>query len=160
VRLDGVDPYALDSGARARWRARRVGFVFQQFHLIPYLSVLDNVLAAALAVPSSNSRERAMDLIERFGLGPRAEHAPAELSTGEKQRTALARALFHRPPLILADEPTGNLDAENAARVLEYLRGYAREGGGVMLVTHDAAAGEPSGRRVRMREGRVEAEPS
>ena len=112
VQLDGQDPYALTPDVRAEFRARTIGFVFQQFHLVPYLSVLDNILAPALAVTASRSeaRDRALQLIERFGLSDRREHVPAKLSTGERQRAAMARALLNEPKLILADEPTGNLD--------------------------------------------------
>jgi ABC-type lipoprotein export system ATPase subunit len=140
IRIDGCDPYELSAEQRARFRAQRLGFVFQQFHLVPYLSVLDNVLVPALAAGQSDARQRAMDLIERFGLGHRIDHVPARLSSGERQRTALARALLGRPKLVLADEPTGNLDRDNADAVLEYLGQYAAEGGAVLLVTHDRDA--------------------
>ena len=156
VELDGRNPYALDPDGRARLRAATVGFVFQQFHLVPYLSVLDNVLSPALAGRIPDARERARKLIERFGLADRASHRPAELSTGERQRTALARALFNRPRLILADEPTGNLDEENGRLVLRSLADFAAAGGAVLLVTHDttAADGAPA-RTVHMQGGRL-----
>ncbi len=141
VVVDNVDPYLLPPDSRARFRASAIGFVFQQFHLVPYLSVLDNILAPSVALPMKSSRDKAMELLERFGLGNRAEHVPAELSTGERQRTALARSLFNDPGLLLADEPTGNLDEKNAATVLECLRGFAESGGAVLMVTHgDQAA--------------------
>src|SRR5206468_6803720 len=116
------------------------GFVFQQFHLVPYLSVFDNVLTPALAQALPDAHNHAGELIERFGLSARAHHVPAELSTGERQRTALARALLKRPRLLLADEPTGNLDAENGRLVLAKLAEHAKAGGAVLLVTHDAQA--------------------
>ena len=140
IRIDGCDPYQLSAEQRARFRAQNLGFVFQQFHLVPYLSVLDNVLVPALAAGHTDARQRAVDLIERFGLGPRIDHVPAKLSSGERQRTALARALLGRPKLVLADEPTGNLDRNNADAVMEYLAQYAAEGGAVLLVTHDRDA--------------------
>ena len=141
IRIDGTDPYQLSPEQRARFRAQNLGFVFQQFHLVPYLSVLDNVLVPALAAGQPDARQRAMNLIERFGLGHRIDHVPARLSSGERQRTALARALLGRPRLVLADEPTGNLDRDNADAVLECLAGYAaEEGGAVLLVTHDRDA--------------------
>jgi ABC-type lipoprotein export system ATPase subunit len=140
--------YDLSDEARARFRAAHVGFVFQQFHLVPYLSVLDNVLSPALARAADGGRQRAEELLRRFGLWPRRTHVPAELSTGERQRTALARALLHRPRLLLADEPTGNLDAENAQLVLEHLRACAHEGAAVLLVTHDPAAASQADRTV------------
>jgi ABC-type lipoprotein export system ATPase subunit len=139
VRLEGEDLYALSSEERARRRSRRLGFVFQQFHLIPYLDVTDNILAPALAGFDGDPRPRAEELIERFGLGHRRDHPPSELSVGERQRVALARALLQRPRLLLADEPTGNLDVENSRKVMECLADFAREGGAVLVVTHDPA---------------------
>ncbi len=155
VRLDGTDPYALDADARAGLRAREVGFVFQQFHLVPYLSVTDNVLAPCLARPLDGARRRAEELIERFGLSGRADHLPGELSTGERQRTALARAMLHSPRLICADEPTGNLDEDNGRVILEYLRQFAAGGGAVLMVTHDVRVAGFADRTVRLGEGRL-----
>ena len=155
VLLDGQDPYALAPDARAALRARRVGFVFQQFHLVAYLSVLDNVLSPSLALASDGAAGRARMLIEHFGLTQRRHHKPAELSTGERQRTALARALLNKPGIILADEPTGNLDADSARAVLEYLAEFAGDGGAVLLVTHDDRAAGYAQRTVKMRGGRI-----
>jgi ABC-type lipoprotein export system ATPase subunit len=155
VWLDGQDLYALSAEARAAFRAAHVGFVFQQFHLVPYLSVLDNVLAPTLAHPVPNARPRARELLERFGLADRSGHVPAQLSTGERQRTALARALLARPRLLLADEPTGNLDRENADIVLNCLADFAAEGGAVLLVTHDAAAAARASRVLPMSRGKL-----
>jgi len=131
ILIAGRDPYALSPDARASIRASTVGFVFQQFHLVPYLSVLENVLVASLAMPSSQARQRARTLIEKLGLTDRSTHLPGELSTGERQRTALARALLNRPKLLLADEPTGNLDRDNAGIVLDFLADFASSGGAV-----------------------------
>lgn len=157
VRIDGEDPYAMSPEDRSRFRASHVGFVFQQFHLIPYLDVLDNILIPSLAVSDAAAlRDRALHLAERFGMSGRLRHVPAELSTGERQRTALARALLNRPGVLLADEPTGNLDAENGRCVLEALAEFAREGGAVMLVTHDPDAASFASRRIRMRAGRMD----
>jgi len=155
VTLDGNDPYALSPDDRARWRSECVGFVFQQFHLVPYLTVLDNVLAPSLAKGSADAGERARDLIEHFGLTDRTDHVPAELSTGERQRVALARALLNRPKVVLADEPTGNLDGASAERVLGYLGEFAAGGGAVLLVTHDPRAAGYAQRTVRMLDGRL-----
>ena len=155
VLADGQNLYELSSDERARFRAAKIGFVFQQFHLIPYLSVLDNVLAPCLAMPQRDATDRAEELIAHFGLMDRLHHVPAELSTGERQRTALARALLNRPKLLLADEPTGNLDPENAEVVLGYLDEFARSGGAVLLVTHDAQAGQYAQRVIHLREGRL-----
>ena len=155
VRIDGEDPYALGPDARARFRAGKVGFVFQQFHLVPYLSVLDNILSPTLALQSADARQRAMQLIEHFGLADRMHHTPGELSTGERQRTALARALLNGPGLLLADEPTGNLDGDSARDVLDYLAEFARNGGAVLLVTHDDRAAGYAQRTVRLVKGKV-----
>jgi ABC-type lipoprotein export system ATPase subunit len=140
ARVAGHDLYELSAEARAKFRAANIGFVFQQFHLIDYLTVLDNVLASSLALPVPAARAKAVELLENFGLGHRISHRPAELSTGERQRTALARALLHQPKLLLADEPTGNLDEENGRVVLEHLATHARDSGAVLLVTHDQRA--------------------
>ncbi len=155
VLVDGQDPYGLSPERRAQFRAANLGFVFQQFHLVPYLSVLDNVLAPALALPTPEARTRARELITHFRLEDRADHVPAELSTGERQRTALARALLNRPKLLLADEPTGNLDPDNARVVLAYLEEFAHHGGAVLLVTHDAAALSLADRTLRLRVGKL-----
>ena len=148
--------YDLSPNRRAAFRARNAGFVFQQFHLIPYLSALDNVRTPGIAVPESTPSERAADLLAQFGLGDRLHHLPGELSTGEQQRTALARALLNDPGLLLADEPTGNLDPQNAATILERLSAFAGAGGAVLVVTHDAAAASFADRIIRMDRGQTQ----
>jgi putative ABC transport system ATP-binding protein len=153
--LDSQNPYDLSADMRSRLRAGSIGFVFQQFHLIPYLSVRENILAPQLAASVENPTERALELIRQFGLADRAEHLPSQLSTGERQRTALARALFNRPRIILADEPTGNLDDENSEIVMEQLRDYASSGGGVLLVTHNTRAAEYATRVIKMKGGKL-----
>jgi len=155
VALDGRRPYDLPPEERARLRAETVGFVFQRFHLVPYLTVLENVLAASLARPRPEARERALGLIEQVGLGPRKDHLPSELSTGERQRVALARALLNEPKIILADEPTGNLDAEAGRTVLRHLTDFAERGGVVLLVTHDPRAAGYASRGMQMVKGRL-----
>ena len=157
VVLSGSKLYSLSPEKRALLRARSVGFVFQQFHLAPYLSVLENVQvpAIALGTPSAEALARARELVEQFGLGPRSEHLPGELSTGERQRVALARALLNRPSLVLADEPTGNLDDAAASIVLDALARFARDGGAVLLASHDERAAARSGHVWRMKDGRV-----
>ncbi len=151
VRVNDTELYGLSSENRARFRASTVGFVFQQFHLIPFLNVLENVMTPTLALPGKASETKARDLIGRFGLDHRLDHPPSELSIGERQRVALARAMLNEPALVLADEPTGNLDEENATLVLEHLHAFARRGGAVLLATHDTriAADET----YRLREG-------
>ncbi|NQT01411.1 MAG: ATP-binding cassette domain-containing protein, partial [Planctomycetes bacterium] len=121
VSLDGQDPYMLSSEMRSRMRASMIGFVFQQFHLIPYLTVRQNIMAPSLALPAKEAVQRTQELVSNFGLDDRAGHVPAQLSTGQRQRTALARALLNKPKIILADEPTGNLDEDNADIVFDYL---------------------------------------
>lgn len=138
VVINDQDIYSLSSEDRAGFRARNIGYVFQQFHLIPYLSVLENVLAPSLAFTTSNIRQRAEELVDYFGLSNRSDHPPSQLSTGERQRVALARALLHKPKLLLADEPTGNLDENNADTVIDYLRQFAAQGQAVLVVTHDS----------------------
>jgi len=155
VSLDNQNPYELNPEMRSRLRAATIGFVFQQFHLIPYLNVRQNILAASLAISSDDASQRAQELMSRFGLDDRAGHVPAKLSTGERQRTALARALLNRPKVILADEPTGNLDEDNAKIVLGYLSEYVSDGGCVLLVTHDVRAAAHATRTLQMNRGKI-----
>jgi putative ABC transport system ATP-binding protein len=158
VTIAGAEPYTLTPEQRSRFRGQHIGFVFQQFHLVPYLTVRENILSPVLAWWKGDRHERADQLLDRFGLTARRDHRPAELSTGERQRTALARALLHQPQLLLADEPTGNLDPENAELVLTTLRDCANAGAGVILVTHDKAAAARGDRTLRLDQGRA-AEP-
>jgi putative ABC transport system ATP-binding protein len=157
VVFDGQNPYALSPARRAQFRALNIGFVFQQFHLVPYLNVLENILASTLAVSTGgDARERGRQLAGRFGLIDRLQHLPSALSTGERQRVALARALFNNPKLLLADEPTGNLDEQNGRIVLASLSEFAAQGGSVLLVSHELRAGEYAQRIMRMNRGRFE----
>ncbi len=143
VQVGATDVYSLSSEKRARFRAETIGFVFQQFHLIPYLDILENVMAPALALATdtTEAQQRAREMIDRLGLTHRLDHPPSELSIGERQRVALARALLNRPDLLLADEPTGNLDAQNGEIVIRHLRDFAARGGAVLLATHDTRIG-------------------
>ena len=150
----GTDTSGLSPGQRAAFRAQNIGFVFQDFHLIPYLDVLDNVLAPILAAPTNNPTEQAETLLEKLQLGERRHHVPSALSAGEQQRVALARALMPRPKLLLADEPTGNLDTDNSKRVLDHLAEYAKTGAAVLMVTHDSEAMEAADRKILMEGGR------
>ncbi|MBN2411664.1 ABC transporter ATP-binding protein [candidate division KSB1 bacterium] len=132
------DFYAMNPDKRAVYRANHVGFVFQQYHLIPYLTVLENVLTLNLADSKKITREKGIELLEYLGLQDRINHVPGELSVGEKQRTALARALLNQPEILFADEITGNLDDDNTALVIHYLQEYKKKGGTILLVTHDS----------------------
>lgn len=155
VAIKGSDVYTCSAGQRDMMRNRSVGFVFQQFHLIPYLTVLQNTLSPSVAAPSQEARRRAEELVRQFGLEARTGHLPGELSTGERQRTAMARALLNDPPLILADEPTGNLDEVNGRTVIDCLAGCARQGRAVVLVTHDERLAAHAARAVRLRDGGI-----
>jgi len=155
VRFEDRDVYEMTGPARARFRAEKIGFVFQMFHLVPYLTVLENVLLAAAVVRKRDGRAQAQELLQRLGLQHRLGHRPSELSAGEKQRTAIARALLNQPKLILADEPTGNLDPENARCVLRHLQDFQRDGGTVIVATHGPAAQEFATRTISLREGRL-----
>lgn len=155
VELDGDDLYAAGTEARAAVRAAKIGFVFQQFHLVPYLSVLENVLCPSLALSGDGADERAEELIGTFGLAHRITHLPSELSAGECQRVALARALLNQPKLVLADEPTGNLDEGNADIVLGALTQFADGGGSVLMVTHSAEVAHRAHRTIRLEAGSI-----
>ena len=137
--LDGTDPFQLDEKSLAHFRNQNIGFIFQDHHLLPQLSVLENVLIPAIANgrPDPNSVERAEQLIQRVGLADRIEHRPAELSGGERERVAVARSLIHQPTLLLADEPTGNLDQTNARQVGSLLlEMHQQEEMMLVVVTH------------------------
>ena len=152
------DVYALSEGERARFRAETIGFVFQMFHLVPYLTALENVLLARGGEAGKHRLAVAEGILERLRLAGRSHHRPSELSAGEKQRVALARALLGSPRAILADEPTGNLDEESAAHVMDALGEFRRSGGAVILVTHGSAPGAFADRIVSIRNGRIEGE--
>ncbi len=156
VLVHGKNPYQMSQEERARFRADEIGFVFQQFYLVSYLSVLDNVLIPYLALPKPGARERAHELIERFKLSDRIHHVPGELSSGERQRTALARALLNEPGLLLADEPTGNLDSENAEIIFKSFAEFTLSGGAVLMVTHDDRSRLYAHRFIRMKDGKIE----
>ncbi|HET6899503.1 MAG TPA: ABC transporter ATP-binding protein, partial [Vicinamibacteria bacterium] len=159
-RLDGREVAALGAREQAALRNAKIGFVFQAFHLIPQLTVAENVETPLLyaGVPPARWRERALSCLERVGLLPRADHRPTELSGGEAQRAAVARALVTEPRLILADEPTGNLDSVTGEEIARLLEGLHRDGRTVVLVTHNDLLAGRAQRRIRLRDGRVEAE--
>ena len=157
-RLDGIEVRTLDDTAASRVRNRRIGFVFQSFHLLPRLSVLENVLLPMRfsEVPDPQAPERAQVLLQRVGLGDRMDHRPGQLSGGQMQRAAIARALVLKPALLLADEPTGNLDSRSAGEVMELIREVHAEGQTVVMVTHDHEVAANAPRQVRLRDGRIE----
>ncbi|MBN2023566.1 MAG: ABC transporter ATP-binding protein [Pirellulales bacterium] len=158
VAIDGQDVAALNEAALAALRARKIGFVFQDHHLLPQCSVLENVLVPTLAAgrTTPDDVQRARELLDRVGLGRRLEHRPAELSGGERQRAALARALMNRPRLVLADEPTGNLDRATGQRVGELLLELQRQSEAMLVVvTHSAQLAAMMNRRLALDEGRL-----
>jgi putative ABC transport system ATP-binding protein len=156
VEMDDVKSiYDLSPNQRGKLRSSLIGFVFQQFHLIPCLTVRENVMSPSLSMSRGGAAQRADELIDQFGLQERADHVPSQLGTGERQRTALARALFNQPKVILADEPTGNLDDENADLVLNHMRDHVTQGGSVLPVTHNARAAEFATPLHKLRGGRL-----
>jgi putative ABC transport system ATP-binding protein len=149
IELDGVDLQVLDDDALTRLRGQAMGFVFQAFHILPYLSVFQNVELPMrlLSAAQADAHTRSMQMLEAVGLGDRAPSMPRELSGGELQRVAIARALVHRPKLVLADEPTGNLDPDNAGQVLALLRAQIKGNNAAgILVTHSRVAAETADR--------------
>jgi ABC-type lipoprotein export system ATPase subunit len=160
VRFQGEDVYRLSTSRRTQLRAARFGFVFQMFHLLPELDIVENVMLPAMARragAAAEGRARALDLLDRVGLSHRARHRPLELSGGEQQRVAIARALINEPELVLADEPTGNLDSKTGQVVLDYLFDLTRgRGHTLLLVTHNEAVAEMCSRRLQLKDGLVE----
>jgi len=146
---------SMNSADRANFRARHVGFVFQMFHLLPYLSVMENVLVAARPTHQEEDQQKATELLEQFSLQDRLWHRPAQLSAGERQRVAMARALLPQPGLLLADEPTGNLDPDNSATVLQLMQQFHEQGGTILLVTHDEQAAGFAERSIVLEAGQL-----
>jgi putative ABC transport system ATP-binding protein len=161
LKFDGRDMVDVGEGERTKIRARQMGFVFQDFNLVPTLTAIENVMLASdyAGIAGSKARAMAVEALELVGLADRADHRPAELSGGEQQRVAIARALVNKPALILADEPTGNLDSERTDEVLALLRTFNREHGQTfILVTHDPDVAAACDRVVRMRDGKIREE--
>ena len=152
--VDGLEIGQLGERELTRYRADKIGFVFQQFHLVPYLTAVENVMLAQYFHSITDEKEAAAAL-DRVGLSDRLDHVPAELSGGEQQRVAIARALINHPKVILADEPTGNLDETNEAVVLKLLHELNEAGHTILVVTHSQAIGNLADRRVELEHGRL-----
>ena len=155
--LDGEDVTRLGSDGLARVRSRKIGFVYQSFNLLPRLTALENAALPLmyLGVPLRERRERAEQALRNVGLYHRRNHLPAEMSGGQQQRVAIARALITRPPLLLADEPTGNLDSASGGEILRFVESLHEGGTTIVLITHDEGVARRCRRRVEMRDGRI-----
>ena len=153
--LEGVDTSKLSDLARAGLRGRRIGFVFQSFHLLAHRSVLDNVMIAEMYIgrPRRGRRERALTVLDRVGLADRASFVPTRLSGGQRQRVAIARAMLGEPSLLLCDEPTGNLDSESAASILDLVADLWRSGMTLVVISHDTDVASRAGRQARIVDG-------
>ncbi len=152
--LDGVNAAGLDEEGRRNFRARHIGLVFQQFHLIPFLTALENVMLAQ-HYHSVSDEASAREALAQVDMTHRIHHLPSQLSGGEQQRVCIARALVNQPPLIFADEPTGNLDEQNELRVLALLRQLHKDGRTIVMVTHNPVLGDQAQRIIRLQHGRI-----
>lgn len=155
VRISGKELYSLSGKELLKYRTQQIGFVFQSYYLMPYLTVAENILISNQLKGVSFSNDEVLQVAKRLKIAHRLHHKPSELSVGEKQRTCLARAMIIKPEIILADEPTGNLDPENAAEVLRYLNEFKAGGGTVVMVTHGAEADTFATRQIEIKEGRI-----
>src|SRR3954452_19314761 len=155
--LDGQDVAGISAAELNRVRAEKIGFIFQQFHLIPFLTAVENVMLAQYFHSMTDEKE-AVEALARVGLGDRAHHLPSQLSGGEQQRVCIARALINDPRIILADEPTGNLDAQNEEIVLRLLREFHQQGRTIVMVTHDPVVARLADRRIELHHGKIAAQ--
>lgn len=157
VQIDGIDVYSLNVERLADFRREYLGFVFQQLYLLGYLTAIENVMLplAAAGIPNGKQRAMAAEALERVGLGDKLRRLPRDLSGGEQQRVAIARALVNKPPLILADEPTGCLDSATGRGIIDLFLSLQRDGQTIFMVTHDAAIASLADRIVRLRDGRL-----
>jgi ABC-type lipoprotein export system ATPase subunit len=155
--LNGVDTQSLDENERARLRREQIGFVFQSYHLIARLTARENVEMPLMlsGVPAKQRHETVQGILEKLGIAQRAHHLPNQLSGGERQRVAIGRSIIMKPAILLADEPTGNLDSRSGAEVTEILENLNREGITLLVVTHDHSMGDRAGRRIRMVDGAI-----
>jgi len=153
--IDSQSLYTFPENERTHFRSKNIGFVFQMFYLLPYISVLDNVLLPTPLVDNQPKKDDAVALLKNFGLSHRIHHFPSELSAGEKQRTAIARAIINQPKIILADEPTGNLDPENAEQAFKILSDFHKNGGTVLVVTHGKDADQYADRIISLSQGEI-----
>src|SRR6185295_65922 len=152
--LNGENVSSLTASELNRVRAEKIGFIFQQFHLIPYLTAVENIMLAQY-FHSMTDEQEALEALERVGLKDRAKHLPSQLSGGEQQRVCIARALINDPKIVLADEPTGNLDAVNEAIVLRLLRDLHKQGRTIVMVTHDPVVARLADRRIELHHGKI-----
>ena len=162
ISIDGTNVVGMSDKQLSGVRSRKIGFVFQEFFLLPGFSALENVANGLLysGITSEERMERAFEMLRTVGLGERGDHLPNELSGGEQQRVAVARALVHKPSFVLADEPTGNLDSENTASLMALLTTLNEGGTTVILITHDLEVAKSAQRRITLRDGRVDSDLS
>jgi putative ABC transport system ATP-binding protein len=158
--VDGIDVYALESEQRADFRREYLGFVFQGFHLVSYLTVIENVMLPIATIRMSRSQKEsvAMEALERVGIGSKAKRLPSQISGGEKERVAVARAIVNSPPIVLADEPTGNLDSNNSKGIMQLLARLNQSGTTIIMVTHSAACAAYAKRVLQVKDGRLDNE--